>query len=360
MTSLIQRNGTVTMPPTTVTGSRPGPIEETVPGVAALSGQGEASSVEMGYTAETIQTNSPVSNHVLPFTESGWNAEEILTRLGQYDMIATTDSDRNRCVQAVALASRIPSGPGAVTAYLSGMVADAMLRFPVTDRRRAAFAVIQQVRSRIDARRATYGDLSWAQEAVHDMYYTDTAGTPGTGEAVREQIGGGVFGSLGQTTEPLDVWCTAPDQVMRYAADLPPGGQLITTFWKVIFNSAFDELEESGVATQRSMVVNSGGRDVRITRIDTNTRPAHTRIDPVRDAKRGHQMLIMKDNTAAGPLRLYEPEITDTGRHLISLSANGAELADYLDADATNGIYEYIQLMGRVIPSRPLTFGTTP
>ncbi|NTU64442.1 MAG: hypothetical protein HGB05_13850 [Chloroflexi bacterium] len=70
---------------------------------------------------------------------------------------------------------------------------------------------------------------------------------------------------------------------------------------------------------------------------------------------------VIKDNTAAGTLRLYEPEITDTGRHLISLSANGAELNDYLDADSTNGIYEYIQLMGRVIPSRsPFTSGTTP
>jgi hypothetical protein len=88
----------------------------------------------------------------------------------------------------------------------------------------------------------------------------------------------------------------------------------------------------------------------RIRRLDTSTRPAPTAIDTFRDDKSGHQLLVMKDG-ATGQLRLYEPEITDSGRHLEDLAADGSNFARYFRDMPEVGIYNYIQILGKLTPS---------
>ena len=132
--------------------------------------------------------NAPVPTQRLPYDRTGrnWDAQAILTALGQYDRLRGSDSDAVRCVQAVAMASYIPRGPTALALYLSSVLFDALLSRQMNDRRRTAMQVIRYVRDRITGGQATYGDLSWAQEAIHDLYYVDTEGTPE--EEVEEQV----------------------------------------------------------------------------------------------------------------------------------------------------------------------------
>lgn len=64
-------------------------------------------------------------------------------------------------MQAVGLAARIPDGPGAVTSYLASLVMQGMMTGQLDQRKRTAIDVIKYVQSRIQTRRATFGDLSW-------------------------------------------------------------------------------------------------------------------------------------------------------------------------------------------------------
>jgi hypothetical protein len=100
-------------------------------------------------------------------------------------------------------------------------------------------------------------------------------------------------------------------------------------------------------------VVNIGGRDVRIRRIDASRKPAHTAIDKNRDRMHGHQLLIIKD-AAVGGLRLYEPEVTDSGRHLEALST--AVLTPYFRDLPDIQIYSYMEILGKLTPSPMLGF----
>ena len=62
----------------------------------------------------------------------------------------------------------------------------------------------------------------------------------------------------------------------------------------------------------------------------------------------GHQLLIIND-AAIGGLRLYEPEVTTSGRHLEALTA--ATLAPYFRDLPDIAMYTYMETLGKLTPS---------
>jgi hypothetical protein len=353
----VQRD-VVTMPPVTITSTR-NPVERAVPGLGNLAGQGVTSGgVTLAHDPASITRNAPTPTDPLPFRGGGWDGDTILTRLGQYDTVAGTDSDAIRCVQAVAMASRIPRGPAAVTHYLRAMILEGMMSRPQGQRERTAIDVLEYIIGRIEDQRATFGDLSWAQEALHDLFYNDVNGTPAV-DILRTMA---PSLDMETTLQRLDIWCNNPAEVIAQVNTLQAGEQLLVNTWEVVFNVAFDDLSEQGieVAEGDSIVVEVNGRRVRIRRINTDRRPAHTAIDAiVRDRQLGHQLLVFKDG-ASSAMRLYEPEVTSSGRHLETLATDGSNFARYFADQPAFGIYHYIQILGKLTPSAFSAFVATP
>jgi hypothetical protein len=346
------------MAPITITSSLNPTGAGTVPGIGALSGQGlTPGSITMAHGEEDIARNSPDPTRALPFTSGGWDGNAILTALGQYDTLPGTDSDALRCVQAVAMAARIPQGPDAVVAFVRATMLDGSLSQPETPRKRAALAALEHVIARIEMRHATYADLMWAQEALHDLYYDDANGTP-VGD-IRDRIAPAL--DLGMRLDRLDLWCNNPAEVLAQASHLARGEQLIVTTWQVIFNHAFDDLSDQHIEVPAggSIVVNVNGRNVRIRRLPDRPRPDHSAIDPVRDHQGGHQLLVMRDATSDA-LRLYEPETTSSGQHLEALAPDGSNFTRYFQDYPDAGIYQYIEILGKLTPSGSGGLGTTP
>jgi hypothetical protein len=325
-------------------------VDSTVANLDRLRGQGaDANEPQLSHTQQDVDRNSPNPTDPLPYTPDGnWDGNTILTRLGQYDRLSGTDSDSKRCVQAVAMASRIPAGPDAVAGYLSSITFDSLLGRDMNDRRRTAMRVINLVKDRLRARRGTYGDLSWAQEAVHDLFYNDFEGTPET--EIQQQINP-TLESLNRDVTSMNVWCNSPAEVLAQTTALAPGAQLIVNAWSVVFNSAWDQVSDRDQQGRDRMQVQINGRQVWIRRINTDHRPNARDIQFPSDSKSGHQLLIMKDNNATGTLRLYEPEITQSGTHLLTLDQSGSQLQQYLTDNAQYGIFGYIQITGRIVPS---------
>ena len=339
--------GAVQMPPLQVTGTL-NPVETAVPHLDRLRDAGVTPNTPTLQHAQTdLDRNTPVATTPLPFTQTGWDGTDILNRLGQYDRIAGTDSDALRCVQAVGLAARIPDGPGAVTSYIAALTLQGMLAGATDPRKRTAMDVLKYVQSRIETKRATFGDLSWAQEAMHDLFYDDVTGTPL--QDIPGQVAPGF--DLTKNMQPMDVWCDSPQQVIAQANQLQNGEQLLIDEWTVSLNTAFDQLEEQNIHVPegQSTTVMANGRQVLIRHIPSGTRPPHTALDFVRDSRSGHQLLIIKDS-ATGGLRLYEPEITTSGRHFEGLAADGSNLTTYFDDQPNFGIYHYIQIIGKLTP----------
>jgi hypothetical protein len=347
-TARLLARDTVTMPATTITSTQQ-PVERGVSGLDQLRGVGvDPNAMSIEHDADTVARNAPQADRVLPFgSADAWDAQAILSALGQYDTNAQTDSDALRCVQAVALASRIVAGPAAVTSFLSSAALDGMLSTALGARQRTAIAVLRYVQNRIKDRRATFGDLSWAQEALHDLYYDDVSGTPLTDILKRVSP----LLDLTFTTEARSTWLATPEAVVEAANQLQEGEQLLLNTWEVAFNEAFLELEDQHIQTRvgGSQVVNIGGRDVRIRRIDASHKPPHTAIDTHRDRMHGHQLLIIKD-AAVGGLRLYEPEVTTSGHHLDPLTAQ--LLVPYFHDLPDIQIYSYMEILGKLRPSR--------
>lgn len=354
-TPMVQRDvDVVQMPEETIT-STLRPASEAVSGLESLRGEGVTpGDVSVAYDEETVRRNAPDATAVLPFRAGGWDGDAIMTRLGQYDTVPGTDSDALRCVQAVALVSRIIHGPQAVVSFLRASILDGMLSRPMGARQRTAIDVLEHVIARIEMRHATFGDLLFAQEALHDLFYNDVTGTPGDEMAAR------IAPALDLSTrlEPMNVWCNTPAEVIAQANQLQPGEQLLVNTWQVIFNTAFDELSEQGIEVQEgdSIQVQINGQLRRIRRIPTATRPAHSIIDPNRDRQLGHQLLVFRD-PATQALRLYEPEVTTSGQHLEGLAQDGSNFARYFQDHADLGIYNYIQVLGKLTPSSWLETG---
>jgi len=344
--AMVQRQP-VQMPPLEVTSSLE-PTERAVPNLNRLTNVGVTPQTPtLSRPQAVIELNAPDPATRLPFTSNGWDANEILQKLGQYDRMPGTDSDALRCVQAVGMAARVPDGPDAVTAYLASLSLQGMQTGQLTDRKRTALRVLKYVSNRIDMQRATYGDLAWAQEAMHDLFYDDVSGTPLTD--IPTQVKPDL--DLTKSMQSMDVWCDTPQQVMAEAAKLKNGEQLLIEEWTVTLNTTFDQLSEQGIEVREgdSTLVNVNGREVRIRRIPTDRRPPHTALDFNRDTRAGHQLLIIKDS-ASGALRLYEPEITGTGRHFDGLAANGSNLTSYFNDQPRFGIYHYIEIIGKLQP----------
>ena len=322
-------------------------LEDNVFRLGRLRGRGvreDAMTVSRG--AAAVLRNAPDPDERLPFVSGGgWNARRILTALGQYDRIAGTDSDALRCVQAVAMASYIPNGPGAVSSYLELISRQARRTRRMNRRRRTALQVIEFVRRKLAGRTATFGDMSWAQEAVHDLFFDDVSGTGA------RQILGQITprGDASRTSRPLSVWTSSPAELMRQARTLAPGEQLIVNTWKVLFNETFELLRAQGRTVRSPMRVVVNGRSVTIREIPARTRPAPADIDPNRDLKKGHQLLIQRDNSRR--LWLYEPEVTRTGQHLFELTASSTVLNGYFRQLPRIQTYEYVQILGRLTPA---------
>lgn len=347
LTARLLSRDTVTMPPATITASDR-QVESGVSGLDQLRGVGvDPNAMTIVRDPADVARNSPQAERPLPFTGPGsWDAQAILTVLGQYDTIAGTDSDAIRCVQAAALGARIVRGPASVMAFLSSAGIDGMLGNATGARERTAQAVLRYVRGRIESQRGTFGDLSWAQEALHDLFYDDVSGTP-LPDILRR-----VAPSLDLTfnAEARSTWFATPDEVIAAANALNLGEQLLLNTWQVFFNEAFEQLEDRHIHTPvgGSQVVNIGGRDVTLRRIDTSRKPSHTAIDQRRDNMHGHQLLIIND-AAIGGLRLYEPEVTTSGRHLEALTA--AILAPYFRDLPDIAMYTYMETLGKLTPS---------
>jgi hypothetical protein len=347
---MVQRqaaNTVVQMPPQKITGAL-NPVEQSVPHLDELRNAGVTSStVGVAHSQADVDRNSPDPAAVLPFTPSGWDGNEILQKLGQYDRMPGTDSDSLRCVQAVGMAAHVPDGPQAVSSYLSSLVLQGMLGSQMTARTKTAIDVLNHVKARIESKRATYGDLAWAQEAMHDLFYNDVSGTPLT------DIPGQVNPALDLTKnlQTMDVWCDTPQQVMAEASKLKPGEQLLIEEWTVSLNTTFDQLDDQHIAVGegQSITVNINGRHVPIRKIATGQRPPHTALDFNRDTRMGHQLLIVKDS-ASGALKLYEPEITQSGRHFDGLAADGSNLTEYFKDQPNFGMYCYIEIIGKLQP----------
>jgi len=345
--SAIQRQP-VQMPPLTVSTGMPSDL-------SSLSTPATAGSMTVAADPALIGLNSQLPLTVLPFTPGGWNGNEIANKLGQYDRIPGTDSDAVRCVQSVALMSHILMGPSAAISYLTAIALQGMLTSQPGKRQQTALRVIDYVKNQINNQRATYGDMYWAMESVHDLFYADQAGTPAqTANTVREQITPAF--DLSHNMTNMDKWCSNSNELLSQAATLHPGDQLMLNSWSVSFNSVFDD---AGVPPTRQQLTytqtneqNQPLRTVSIRRIDTSQgKPAPGQIDTNRDNKHGHQMLIFKD-PADSHIKLYEPELTTSGKHLFDLTADASVINSMLFFDQPRfELFEYVQLWGKMSPS---------
>jgi len=343
--SPIQRD-VVNMPAETITVGMPSDL-------SSLSTPAPAGSMSVGADPALIQLNSQLPDTPLPFTPGGWDGNRIANLLGQYDQIPGTDSDAVRCVQSVALMSHILMGPAAARDYLSAISLQGMLTGRFGTRERTARRVIDFVRGRIQNRQATFGNLYWAMEAVHDLFYNDDAGTPAATPApMREQITPPL--DFSQRMVNINIWCNNGAELLAQAATLNPGEQFMLNTWSVSFNHYFDI---AGVpTTQQRLTYNQTDdhdrplRTVSIRRIDTSRKPAASQIDLNRDHKSGHQMLIYKD-AADSHIKMYEPELTPGGTHLFDLTTNPSVIFSLLfDDQPPFEIYKYIQLLGKMVP----------
>ena len=334
------------------------PAGTAIPHLDRLTGEGvDPAGMTVAHDPAAVARNAPDPARVLPFTAGGWDANAILTALGQYDTLPGTDSDALRCVQAVGLASHVPDGPAVVVGYLNAMMMQGMLSRPMNPRQRTALDVIQHVIDRIDNSRATFGDLMWVQEALHDLFYNDVSGTPEP--EILDQIAPAM--DMSRSLTRMNLWCNNPQDVMTQANQLQPGEHLVVTTWEVLVNHAFDDLEDQGihVAEGHSTTVIVNGHRVTMRRIPEGTRPSHTDLNPLRDFRTGHQLIVMKDG-ATGALRLYEPEVTASGTHLESLAADGSNFLRYFQDLPNAGIYNYIEILGRLSPSSLAASPTRP
>ena len=352
-----QPDDVVNMEPLTVTSTLVG-VDQAVSDLDRLTGEGvDPADMSVSHDPADVARNSPAHATGLPFSSGGtWDAQAILRLLGQYDTMPGTDSDAVRCVQAVALASRIVDGPAGVTGFLRAMILEGMMSRSATPRQQTAIEVLEHVIGRIEMEHATFGDLIWAQEALHDMFYNDVSGTPEP--EILDRMAPGL--EFGRSLTRMDVWCNNPADVIAAAGQLQPGEQLLVNTWQIVFNTAFDQLSEQGidVPVGGSRVVEVNGVRRRLRHIDSSTRPPHTAIDTFRDLKSGHQLLVLKDGST-GQLRLYEPELTSSGRHLEDLAADGSNFTRYFSDLPDVGIYNYIQILGKLTPST-LGAGTFP
>ncbi|MBK7336622.1 MAG: hypothetical protein IPJ00_10780 [Saprospirales bacterium] len=342
-------DGVVNMEPLTIHGGRPGNLDR-------LSGfNRDTSGMSVSPDEERVRQSSVEATTPLPFSGGGWDGEAIARQLGQYDRIPGTDSDAMRCVQTVALVSHILNGIPATNSYLSSIKLQGLLAGEMTDRKRTSLNVIDYTRSQIESQHATFGDLYWVIEAIHAMFYRDDRGTP-LGE-IHDQVTPIIDFSSNMTR--MNVWCGSATEIMTQAAGLANGEQFLLNTWRVSFNTIFDSLE--GYEDANRVTYNREDEDtgrvtshtVRRYRFRAGVKPPHGDIDRNRDTMSGHQMLIYKDATS-GEIKMYEPELSEGGRHLYNLSQDSSVLDGLFTDQPDFEIFEYVQILGKMTP---MSFG---
>lgn len=183
------------------------------------SGEGEAS---------TAVAKTPDPTERLPYDRTGgWAGVQINLHLGQHDKLVGTDSDAERCSFAVALAAQIFAGPTTCARWLVEYVAshatmkgkvDKDQAGAVSLRRKTAARTLAAIADAIGAGTATYGDLSWAQEALHALSTADDhAGSEGGASVVVPGL---------EAYHPMNSVTDDPARVMALATALPEGGRL--------------------------------------------------------------------------------------------------------------------------------------
>jgi len=201
-----------------------------------------------GSVVESEAKTMPKPTDKLPFDDKGgWDVTKLLSNLSQYDLIEETDSDNDRCVQTAAMAIQVARGPDAVVQWLAATSVQGLLEERPTDkhadadkeaaesqlpkgsidRKLACAKIISVVQARIKGRSATYGDLSWALEAAHDMTYKEGKGTDG--KKVMEAMSPlGVEGMESyQKGSSLGKEVKGMASLEPHLKDLKPGEQLI-------------------------------------------------------------------------------------------------------------------------------------
>lgn len=313
---------------------------------------------------QAVKANSPDSNAALPYTKDGWNAQEILSKLGQFDTLDQTGSDAARCVQAVGLASHILTGPAAVVDYISSSSLMGMLKGKtVTADMKTQLSRLEIYSARVTNRMATYSDLSKIQESLHLLFYGAKQGTPS--QDIHDQVVPPLDFSAGM--EKMSVWVTTPAELSQHATALGEGQQLLVTQWTVVFNNTFDKIDGdkinasgSGGQVDQTMVTftDEKGKPTRtafIKRIDTTKKPPAGQINIDRDSKSGHQMLIYKKG---GQVFLYEPELTNSGKHLGEVKQGQSDLISLIKDFPAGQIYQYIEIAGKITTHQmPKGFG---
>ena len=348
---VVQRQvDTVNMDPVTIHSGRGN--------TSLLSGDNQSTDgMQVTRDQNQVRQSSVASTTPLPFTEEGWNANEILEHLGQFDRIAETDSDGNRCVQTVALSSHILNGVDAVKSYFAGIKLSGMLSGRITDRKRAAVQTLDHTAGQLDARTATYGDLYWAIEAVHALFYKDDRGTPE--DEIHEQIAPAFDGSANMTT--MDTWCSTTADLLRMANGLQNGEQFMLNSWRVDFNTRFSDetANEERYVWEDEDTGERRNAHIRRLVIQDGIKPSHEQIDEDRDVKGGHQMLIYKD-ASNGNLMMYDPELRQGGTHLFNLTTDAAVLDTLFNDQPNFEMYKYIQILGKMVPAESLNSFSAP
>lgn len=175
--------------------------------------------------AHKTDLTAPAANGALPWTATGWDPLQVNKALGQYDQIAGTDSDGDRCTFASSLAAHIFKGPTDTATWAINFEAEVSARLKkkgkLTPRQIAASAVIARCAGVISAKTATYGDLSWLQEGLHDLTIAeDSSGANNSS-----------FGLQEDDTKHLEAvqagTCLTPARLLEWAGTLAVGEQFI-------------------------------------------------------------------------------------------------------------------------------------
>ncbi len=175
--------------------------------------------------AHKTDLTAPAADGGLPWTATGWDALALNKALGQYDQIAGTDSDGDRCTFASSLASHIFKGPTNTVTWAMNYVSEVSARLkakgPLTARQQAATTVINRAAGAISAKTATYGDLAWLQEGLHDLALTNDGGGANNS----------AYGLQDDDTKHLEVvsggTCYTSDRLLEWAATLATGEQFM-------------------------------------------------------------------------------------------------------------------------------------
>ena len=199
-------------------------------------------------------TTAPDANKKLPFTDTGWDAVAINTALGQYDKIAGTDSDGARCAFAVGLAAHIFKGPSATASFALNYLMEIEKEVEakggkLSPRQIAAQDVIGGAAGAIASKEATYGDLAWMQEGLHDMTLADDRGAPKSTQGLMNA-------DVTSKDQFVNITCMSAADVVSKAKELQDGEQYMCEW---VFPVASTGADGESQGKHEMLIANHGG-----------------------------------------------------------------------------------------------------